>query len=534
MPKRNFAKIFSVATAAVLLSLGQSARALEIAPYFHAWSGGTLTEAKRVAGLDSATLAFAITKGTCSLDQDLLNKLPDARTYVGAGGQLIISFGGQNGVYAEIACKDDNQLFNLLDRLIVDSGTRRIDWDVEGHQLLDVDGTARRTRVLVRLQAKYPDLYTSFTLPGWLRGVDANSMNLLKTTIAAGVRISMVNVMTMSFGLENLRTMVVPSTVAQASIMTFRAAVSQMATLYPNKTQAQLHAMMGMTPMIGKNDDGSTFSLVDAKTIADFAKANGIGLLSYWSFQRDQAQASNASTDLGSFSGVAQSNYQFLNIFKTAGGSVVPTPTPTVTVTSSPTPVSTCGSSAWVQGKQYAVGSIVSYSNGTQYKANFANPGYDPTISTYFWSQYICAVSSTASIATAPAPAPIPAPAPTCSSSAWVQGKQYAAGSIVSYSNGTQYKANFANPGYDPTISTYFWSQYICAVSSTASIATAPAPAPIPAPAPTCNSSTWTQGKQYSAGSVVTYSNGLKYKANFANPGYNPTISTYFWSRYAC
>ena len=473
MQKRNFSKIAGAVTAAVLLSLGQSASALEIAPYFHAWSGGTLTEAKRAAGLDSATLAFAITKGSCALDQDLLNKLPDARTYVGAGGQLIISFGGQNGVYAEIACKDDNQLFNLLDKLIVDSGTRRIDWDVEGHQLLDVEGTARRTRVLLRLQAKYPDLYTSFTLPGWLRGVDANSMNLLKTTIAAGVRISMVNVMTMSFGLENLRTMVVPSTVAQASIMTFRATVSQMATLYPNKTQAQLHAMMGMTPMIGKNDDGSTFSLVDAKTIADFAKANGIGLLSYWSFQRDQAQASNASNDLGSFSGVAQSNYQFLNIFKTAGASVAPTTTPVVT-----TPAVTA-----------------------------------PTVTT--------------PAATTPA-----TPAPACSSPAWVQGKQYAAGSIVSYSNGSQYLAKVANPGYNPTVSTYFWSKYICAVSS----APAPTPVPVPTPAPVaaCSSSTWTQGKQYAAGSVVTYSNGYKYKANYANPGYNPTISTYFWSRYAC
>ncbi|WP_156955208.1 hypothetical protein [Polaromonas glacialis] len=475
MQKRNFSKIAGAVTAAVLLSLGQSASALEIAPYFHAWSGGTLTEAKRAAGLDSATLAFAITKGSCALDQDLLNKLPDARTYVGAGGQLIISFGGQNGVYAEIACKDDNQLFNLLDKLIVDSGSRRIDWDVEGHQLLDVEGSARRTRVLLRLQAKYPDLYTSFTLPGWLRGVDANSMNLLKTTIAAGVRISMVNVMTMSFGLENLRTMVVPSTVAQASIMTFRATVSQMATLYPNKTQAQLHAMMGMTPMIGKNDDGSTFSLVDAKTIADFVKANGIGLLSYWSFQRDQAQASNASNDLGSFSGVAQSNYQFLNIFKTAGASVAPTTTPVVT-----TPAVTA-----------------------------------PTVTT--------------PAATTPA-----TPAPACSSPAWVQGKQYAAGSIVSYSNGSQYLAKVANPGYDPTISTYFWSKYICAVSSAPAPAPVPAPAPTPAPAPACSSSTWTQGKQYAAGSVVTYSNGYKYKANFANPGYNPTISTYFWSRYAC
>lgn len=559
MKKRNFSKIASAVTAAVLLNLGQSASAVEIAPYFHAWGNGTLTEAKRVAGLDNATLAFAITRGSCALEQDLLNKLPDARTYVGAGGQLIISFGGQNGVYAEISCKDDNQLFNLLEKLMLDSGTRRIDWDVEGHQLLNVEGTARRTRVLLRLQAKYPDLYTSFTLPGWLRGVDANSMNLLKTTIAAGVKISMVNVMTMSFGIENLRTMVVPSTLAQASIMTFRATASQMATLYPNKTQAQLHAMMGMTPMIGKNDDGSTFSLVDAKTIADFAKSNEIGLLSYWSFQRDRAQASNASTDLSSFSGVAQSDYQFLNIFKTAGGPVaskpeptpapVPAPTPTPTPVPVPVPVpkppvttpvmpvsppAICSSATWVEGKQYAAGSIVRYSNGKQYIAKFANPGYDPTVSTYFWSQYICAGSSAPAPTPTPVPTPAPAPAPACSSSNWTQGKQYAAGSVVTYSNGIRYKANFDNPGYNPTISTYFWSQYMCGESSTLASKPTPAPVPTPTPALACSSSTWTEGKQYAAGSVVTYSNGARYKANYANPGYNPTISTYFWSRSAC
>lgn len=460
----NFSKIAAAAAATVLFSLGQSANAYEIAPYFHAWSTGTLTQAKNAAGLDSATLAFAVTRGSCALDQDLLNKLPDARTYAGAGGKLIISFGGQNGVYAEIACKDDNQLFNLLDKLIVDSGTRRIDWDIEGHQLLNVEGTARRTRVLVRLQAKYPDLYTSFTLPGWLLGVDANSMNLLRTSIAAGVRISMVNVMTMSFGHDPM----VPSSLAQASIMTFRASASQLMGLYPNKTQAQVHAMMGMTPMIGKNDDGTVFTLDDARTVADFAKLNGIGLLSYWSFQRDRAQATNASNDLSSFSGVAQSNYQFFNIFKAGAGSVAPPPTPAPAPVPAPTPApapasaSACSSSAWVQGKQYATGSIVSYSNGSQYIAKFANPGYNPTISTYFWARYLCAVSPAPSPAPAPAPTPAPTPAPACSSSAWVMGKQYAAGSIVTYSNGYQYKAKFANPGYNPTISTYFWARYFC------------------------------------------------------------------------
>ena len=41
-------------------------------------------------------------------------------------------------------------------------------------------------------------------------------------------------------------------------------------------------------------------------------------------------------------------------------------------------------------GQQYAVGSVVKYSNGYLYIAKYANPGYDPTISTYFWSRYAC------------------------------------------------------------------------------------------------------------------------------------------------
>ena len=45
---------------------------------------------------------------------------------------------------------------------------------------------------------------------------------------------------------------------------------------------------------------------------------------------------------------------------------------------------------------------------------------------------------------------------------AWVAGKYYAAGSIVTYKTGKAYIAKYANPGYDPTISTYFWSPYGC------------------------------------------------------------------------
>lgn len=451
--------------AALVLCLGQAASAQEliVAPYFHSWAAGSLVSAKNSAGMNSAVLAFAITKGTCALDQTLIEKLPDARTFVGAGGQLLISYGGQNGVYAEIACKDDNQLFNLMEKLMIDSGTRRFDFDIEGAQLLDTEGTARRNRVLARLQAKYSDYSVTFTLPGWIRGVNAESMNLLTTAVAAGVRIDKINVMAMSFGVENLRTMVTPSTVGQAVIMTLTASASQFMTIYRNKTQSQVYAMMGVTPMVGTNDDGATFTLDDARTVANFVKSNGIGQISYWSFQRDRAQASSGNADINNFSGVAQSDYQFHSIFKSAGGSVAPAPSapspsapaPSKPAPSTPAPApAACGASTWVMGAQYAAGSIVKYTDGKLYIASSANPGYNPTISTYYWSAYNCAGAS--------APTPPPAQAPACKSSNWVMGQQYAVGSVVKYSNGYLYIAKYANPGYDPTISTYFWSRYAC------------------------------------------------------------------------
>jgi predicted chitinase len=47
-----------------------------------------------------------------------------------------------------------------------------------------------------------------------------------------------------------------------------------------------------------------------------------------------------------------------------------------------------CGP-AWVAGTTYAEGAIVQF-GGAYYIAEHENPGYDPTISTYFWDPYTC------------------------------------------------------------------------------------------------------------------------------------------------
>jgi chitodextrinase/predicted chitinase len=54
------------------------------------------------------------------------------------------------------------------------------------------------------------------------------------------------------------------------------------------------------------------------------------------------------------------------------------------------------------------------------------------------------------------------APNGSCSYAAWVAGKSYVAGDVVTYTNGLLYKASHDNPGYDPIISTWYWDPYTC------------------------------------------------------------------------
>jgi len=52
-----------------------------------------------------------------------------------------------------------------------------------------------------------------------------------------------------------------------------------------------------------------------------------------------------------------------------------------------------CGP-AWVAGTTYPEGAIVQF-GGSYYIALHENPGYDPTISTYFWDPYTCTTAGT-------------------------------------------------------------------------------------------------------------------------------------------
>jgi predicted chitinase len=57
---------------------------------------------------------------------------------------------------------------------------------------------------------------------------------------------------------------------------------------------------------------------------------------------------------------------------------------------SAPASTQACDYPNWVAGNWYGTGSIVKYTDGLYYIAEHDNPGYDPTISTWYWDPYSC------------------------------------------------------------------------------------------------------------------------------------------------
>ena len=126
----------------------------------------------------------------------------------------------------------------------------------------------------------------------------------------------------------------------------------------------------------------------------------------------------------------------------------------------------TACAAAWSSTTVYTNGNVSSY-NSHNWLAQWWTQNDTPGGSVGVWSdQGACGGGTTT-------PPPTTPTGGGCSYPAWAAGTSYTAGAIVQYSNGLYYQATHDNPGYDPTISTWYWSPYSCGSGGT----TTPPPA---------------------------------------------------------
>ncbi|HWG26325.1 ricin-type beta-trefoil lectin domain protein [Actinospica sp.] len=232
-------------------------------------------------GLKYYTLAFLIPKSGCTPEWEDDGSGVGAFTsqisqIQGDGGNVIISFGGAAGGEVAQTCTSVSSLTAAYLNVVNTYGVNRLDFDIEGGVLSDTAATARRDQALAALQAEDPSVQVDFTLavnPNGLPTGSGSEYALLQDAKSKGVKVSMVNIMTMDFGdgqnaLNDAET---------ASTDT----ASQLASLYGISTSAAYN-LEGLTPIAGQNDDNENFTISNASTLESFAASKGVGELSFW------------------------------------------------------------------------------------------------------------------------------------------------------------------------------------------------------------------------------------------------------------
>ncbi|MEU9972207.1 carbohydrate binding domain-containing protein [Streptomyces sp. NPDC051014] len=311
----------TVTGAAVALAPAGTAAAgsvYSVAPYVDMSNGqeGLLDTAITGHHLKAYTAAFVLGVGcnqiwgdTLPIGNDSFTD-PEIARAKAEGASVIISSGGASGEPLAWTCSNQSSIDAGYQAIINDYGVTQLDFDVEGAAVADTAAVARQMQAMKDLKAANPGLQFSMTLPVLTSGLTGDGVNILKAAKSAGVKIDVVNAMTMDYYAGTGTEM------GQAALSAARATLAQMQSV----DSGYGYANLGITPMIGKNDDGSTFTLADAQTVESFAAQNGVGRLAFWSANRDQP-CSGSANSLSTCSQISQSPLAFTDAFVPYEGS---------------------------------------------------------------------------------------------------------------------------------------------------------------------------------------------------------------------
>ena len=331
------------------------------APYWEAYSGDDPLSESQASGDKYLTAAFLQTAsaGSCTAYWNGDSSQPissstwgsDFATLQANGGNIIPSFGGyaadHGGTDIADSCTNVSSIAAVYESVITTYNVSRIDLDIEDNSLTNSAGINRRNQAVAQVEtwaaANNRSIQFSYTMPSTPSGLSSQGQAVLSNAKADGATVSVVNIMTFDYYIGTTQEMATDTESAGQGLY------SQLQSLYPSDTSAQLWGMIGITEMVGIDDYGSaeTFTQADAGTVLNWANSKGINTLSFWALERDNGGCvGTAGSD--SCSGISQPTWYFSNTFAPfTSGSSTPPPTNGFSVSLSPTSGSVkAGSSA--------------------------------------------------------------------------------------------------------------------------------------------------------------------------------------------
>ncbi|WP_233478199.1 carbohydrate binding domain-containing protein [Streptomyces mobaraensis] len=306
------------------------------APYFETYGSDSPAALAEKSGAKHLTLAFLQTeaKGSCTpywngdtgkpVDISVFGS--DVTAIRARGGDVIPSFGGyaadNGGTELADSCTDVNRIAEAFEKVITTYDVTRLDLDIEDNSLTNAAGIDRRNKAVKKVQdwaaANGRTVQISYTLPTTTHGPADSGLAVLRNAVDNGTRVDVVNIMTFDYYDGAQHDMAADTITAAEGLHT------QLAGLYPDKSDAQRWAMVGVTEMPGIDDYGpaETFTTQDAAKVYDWAVGKGINTLSFWALQRDNGGCPGTKGS-DTCSGIVQDTWYFTHTFApfTGGGS---------------------------------------------------------------------------------------------------------------------------------------------------------------------------------------------------------------------
>jgi hypothetical protein len=327
-----------VASAAAAASPAAAAAAtsrlpgLLYAPYFETWTKEGISAVASRSGARYLTLAFLQTprRGSCTLawNGDRTQEIAPGGRYVAdiarlrsMGGNVIPSFGGfsadQGGTEIADSCTSVQQIAQAYESVVTTYGVTRLDMDVEARSLGNHAGIARRSEAMRLLQQwasrHHRTVQITLTLGVEPSGLPRNCLAVLRSAVAHGVRVTVVN--SMAFDYYNRTTR---SQMGTEAISALNGVHKQLARLYPGASAGRLWRMEGITLLPGIDDFPKKTEVThigDTRDVLRFARAHRLPLIAIWAIQRDNGRCPGV-IDSNSCSGIQQNKWAFSHLLE--------------------------------------------------------------------------------------------------------------------------------------------------------------------------------------------------------------------------
>jgi len=369
------------------------------------------------------------------------------------GVSAIISFGGRDNTELGEGCNDTAALEQAYQAVLSRYHAATMDLDIEGAALADPSAAERRAEAVAQLQAaaakKHQQVAVWLTLPVEPDGLQADAMYTINAMLRARVVLAGVNIMTMDFSAAPGPGQTMLDLATGAASAAHDQLQHDLARYGDRLSSVQMWGHMGITVMIGQNDvAGEVLTPADARSLASFARANGVGRVSMWSLNRDSecGEAYGVTGVLSNTcSGTAQPSLGFSQAFGVLGG-LATRPMAAGIVTPSPdTNPANALYPLWQPTAAYQPGYLV-VRNGYIYQAKWYNVGQDPA---QIWPNEFQDPWDLVGPVLPTDHAPTLTTVPPGTYPAWSPTGNYAAGAKVLY-QGLPYQAKWYNQGISP------------------------------------------------------------------------------------